>query len=124
MADELGLLTKEQEKEAAKALDRLINSKNPVVELVDGFFFRALVTALDDRLLEKLNVSDEMKLKIQSLIDSAFEGDVEAAKSKAAEISNELVDLPYLDEATEAFLFAGAIDLIVAALLRKAEENA
>lgn len=114
---EKGFLTKEQEKFLAEVVDNAIKAKG-FLELIDGYAARAIITVVDDAALDRINLSAELKTDISELIGFALDKDVEAAEEKAAEIINSLVDVPGLDEATEGLLIRGAVEFLVAAIIK------
>ena len=49
---EKGILTAEQEKQLATIIDDAIVFKSKVLELIDGYVFKALITYIDDKYKE------------------------------------------------------------------------
>lgn len=122
MADEKGLLTKEQEKQIAQVIDDALKLKG-LGELVDGFAARAIVSMVDDNLAEKLNIKEQLKQDLQGVIDGALSGDVDKVQELSAKILNDEIDIPGLDEDAEALLFKGAVEIILGAALQKAQSK-
>jgi len=114
---EKGFLTKEQEKQLAQIVDNAIEAKG-FLELVDGYAARAIITVIDDAALDKINLNEGLKADLSELITLALDEDVDGATQKAADIINELVDVPGLDESTEGLLIKGAIEFLVGAILK------
>ena len=112
--EEKGILTPEQEKKLAELLDNLIKLKG-VLELIDGYVFKALITFVDDKFADQIKV--EIKLKLAELVDAVLAEDVEKAELLAAEVVNMLLDVPGLDEESEGLLFKGIIQLLVGVIL-------
>lgn len=112
--EEKGILTAEQEKKLAELLDNVIKLKG-VLELIDGYVFKALITFLDDKFADQIKV--EIKLKLAELVDAVLAEDIETSETLAAEVINMLLDVPGLDEESEGLLFKGVIQLVVGAIL-------
>ena len=115
---EKGILTAVQEKKLAEMLDDLVKLKG-VLELVDGYVFKVVITLLDDRVVDKLK--EEIKIKLAALVDAVLGEDVLLAEQLATDIINSLVDIPGLDEESEGLIFKGVIELIVGAILNEVE---
>ena len=115
---EKGILTAVQEKKLAQMLDDLVKLKG-VLELVDGYVFKVVITLLDDRVVDKLK--EEIKIKLAALVDAVLGEDVLLAEQLATDIINSLVDIPGLDEESEGLIFKGVIELIVGAILIEVE---
>jgi hypothetical protein len=111
---EKGILTLEQEKKVASLVDDVIRLRG-LLELIDGFVFKGLITFLDDAVLEKLNI--DLKTKLSELVNAVMAEDLELAKTLATDLINSLIDLPVLDETAEGLLIKGVLDIIVAAIL-------
>jgi len=111
---EKGIFTKEQEKKLASLLDELIKLKG-LFEMVDGLVFTAIISMVDDNLINKL--PDNIKLKLSEIAEAALAEDVETAEIKATELLNELLDVPLLDEETEGLLIGAFVRLIVSSVL-------
>jgi len=112
---EKGILTLEQEKKLAELLDDVIKLKG-LLEIIDGMVFRALITLLDDQLVDKL--PENIKTKLAELASAIIAEDVESAETIATDLINALVDIPALDEETEGLIIGGVIRLIVSAVLK------
>ena len=108
--EEKGILTVEQEKKLAELLDDVIKLKG-VLELIDVYVFKALITFLDDKFGDKIKV--EIKIKLGELVDAVLDVDLERAETLAADVINMLIDVPGLDEESEGLLFKGLIQLLV-----------
>lgn len=112
---EKGILTLLQEKKLASLLDDAIKLKG-VLELIDGYVFKALITLLDDTYVDKLK--EDIKIKLAALVDAVLAEDVELSETLAADIINGLVNIPGLDEEAEGLIFKSIIEILVAAVLR------
>lgn len=112
--EEKGILTPEQEKKLAELLDNVIKLKG-VLELIDGYVFKALITFLDDKFADQIKI--EIKLKLAELVDAVLAEDVEGAETLAAEVINMLIDVPGLDEESEGLLFKGIVQLLVGVIV-------
>lgn len=115
---EKGILTAVQEKKLAQLLDDLVKLKG-VLEFIDGYVFKFVITLLDDKVVDKLR--EDIKIKLAALIDAVLGEDVPLAEQLAADIINGLVDIPGLDEESEGLIFKGVIELFVGAILNKVE---
>jgi len=111
---ESGILTVVQEQQLAVMVDDALKLKG-LLEWIDGYLAKVLITILDDKLVDKLK--EDLKIKLASLVDAAMAKDVELSETIAADIVNSLVDVPGLDETTEGLLFRGAIEIAVGAIL-------
>ena len=119
---EKGILTSEQEKKVAELIDDAIKAKG-ILEVVDGYAARILVSQIDNSLIDKINIDEDLKVQIQELVDAAIEKDWDTVEDLSSEIINELVDVPGIDEDTELLLFSSAIKFIVAAIKQKAQKE-
>lgn len=111
---EEGILTLEQEKKIAALLDDLLKVKG-FVELIDGYVFKAIITFVDNKYVDKLSV--DIKTKLAALVDAVLAEDVVLAETLVTDLMNTLIDIPGLDEESEGLLFKGIIELIVGAIL-------
>lgn len=116
---ESGILTTVQEKQLAEMVDNALKFKG-ILELIDGYVAKILITYLDDKVLDKLK--DELKIKLAALVDAVMAEDIELSETLAAEIINGLVDIPGLDEEAEGLIFKGLIEIAVGAILHKLAE--
>lgn len=117
---EEGILTLEQEKKIASLLDELLKLKG-IIELIDGYLFKAVITFVDDKYVDMLSV--ELKTKLAALVDAVLAEDVEAATQLATDLMNSLIDIPGLDEEAEGLLFKGVLEIIVGAILSWIEQK-
>jgi hypothetical protein len=115
-----GILSNEQEKVLAGKLDDLVKLKG-VLELIDGYVFKALLTFLDDNLVAKLGEPIKVKLGELATVLLTAPVDVDKAETIASDIINGLVDIPGLDEDAEGLLFKGIIEVIVGAVVKYLE---
>jgi len=111
---EKGILTLEQEKTLASLVDETIKLKG-VLEFIDGYVFKAVITFIDDTYVDKLK--EEIKVQLAAVVDAIMKNDVALAEELAGDLINNLVDIPGLDEDTEGLLFKGVIEILVAAIL-------
>ena len=111
---EKGILTSEQEKALAQKLDEAIKLKG-ILELIDGVVFKALITLLDDQLVEKL--PEGIKTSLAAIATAVINNDVEAAETLATDLINGLIDVPLLDEESEGLIIGALIRLIVSSIL-------
>jgi hypothetical protein len=109
-----GVLTTDQEKKIAELLDNLLKLKG-FLELVDGYVFKAIITFVDDKYVDKLSV--DIKTKLAELITAVLAEDVPLAEQLATELMNQLIDIPVLDEEAEGLIFKGVIELVVGVIL-------
>jgi hypothetical protein len=118
-----GILTREQEKVLAGWVDDAIKLKG-ILEIVDGYAARAVISIVDNSGLEKL--PEELKVDLGELVTAAMDKDIELVEEKAALVLDSLIDIPGVDDEAEAILFEGAVKIIVGAILKlfeKKEEN-
>jgi hypothetical protein len=112
---ESGILTKDQEQKLSQMADDVLVFKNVILELVDGYLAKVLITLLDDKVVDKLK--EDVKIQLAGIVDAAFAEDIELVKTLSANLINSLVDIPGLDETSEGLIFRGAIDLAVGVIL-------
>jgi hypothetical protein len=113
-----GILTSEQEKVLAGKLDDLLKLKG-ILELIDGYVFKAVITLLDDKLIDKL--PENVKVLLAEIADALLANDLDTAVGKCADLINGLVDVPGLDEESEGLLLRGILEVIVGAVLNYIE---
>lgn len=111
---EEGILTLEQEKKIASLLDEVVKLKG-LPEFIDGYLFKALLTFVDNKFIDKLK--EEIKVQLAALAEAVLAEDVELAEQLATDLVNSLIDIPGLDEDSEGLLFKGIIEIIVGAIL-------
>lgn len=111
---EKGILTTEQEKQLAAALDNAIKL-NGFLELIDGYVFKALITFIDDKYLDKLQT--DVKTKLGELASAVIAKDVAKAEELSAEVLTMLIKIPGLDEESEGLLFKGIVEIVVGAVV-------
>lgn len=107
-----GIFTKQQEKAIAEAIDGAIKFKG-LAEVIDGYMAKALVSVLDDSLLERINMSQEIKESLGRLADATIAKDVDTVEVLCSVLINDLVDVPGIDEDAEAVIFSGVVQIIV-----------
>ena len=108
-----GTLSNADEKWLARFLDNLKKFKNPILEIGDYYFYRCLIKILDDVLYEKY-VPDNWKNPITDLIRMAKAMDVDGIGELVISRANENIDIPFIDEPTEAATFRSAYGLLTA----------
>jgi hypothetical protein len=118
---EPGILTAVQEKKIADLLDDAIKFKGVILEIIDGYFFKVLVTVLDDKVLDKLKA--EVKAKLALLVNAILGDDVPAAEAAVAEVLASLIKIPGLDKDSESLLFKAAIEFVVGAAIKWIESK-
>lgn len=109
------ILTDDNRKFIAEVVDDAIKAKG-ILELVDGFAARIVLNVVDNFADSKLTIADELKLKINNLVEAAKAEDLEGAEEIAADIIDSLVDIPGLDNDGEKILFEGMVKIIVGAV--------
>jgi len=119
---EKGILTSKQESAIAKMIDDAIQLKG-LLELVDGYAAKAIVTLVDDNLINKLNIDPDLKVKIGELADAAINENIELCESIGSDILNSLIDIPGVEEDQEAVLFEGALKIIVASIIKYVKKS-
>ncbi len=112
---EKGILTKTVEDKLGQKLDDLIKLKG-VWEAIDGIAFRLSIKGIDDIFADKIR--DDYQEEIQDLITEIIdEQDYNDAVTKGFEFVDSLVDIPGIDDPTEAMLFKGMAEIVIAVLL-------
>ena len=118
MKDRKGLLTKDQQNFFAELLDDAIKFPNPLIEKLDKAAFKLIISAVDDNLAER--IPEGWQSPLEPIIDAAMSGSWEEAGERAAEMINEKVDIPGIDEQSEQAIFNGVIQLIIGAVISRA----
>jgi len=109
------IITDDNRKFLAGIIDDAIAAKG-VLELVDGFAARVVLNVVDNFIDSKVEVSDEIKARINELIEAAKEKDLEACEVIAAALINDVVNIPMVDEEGEKLIFEGVVKIIVGAI--------
>ena len=111
-----GILTPAQETQLAVWLDELIKLKG-FWGLIEEYFFKVVITLLDDKLIDKLKA--DLKAKLSALVTAAMAGEVDQAEQLATDILVGLIVIPGIDSTVEGLIFGAAIQMAVAAILNK-----
>jgi len=119
--EEKGIFTLEQEKKLASLLDDVVKLKGVILELIDGYVFKAVITLVDDMFIDK--IKEEIKIKLAALVDAVLAEDVELAETLATDLVNSLIDIPGLEEDAEGLIFKGVIELLAGAILKWIESR-
>lgn len=119
---ERGAFSKEQEKALAVCVDDAIEAKG-ILELVDGYAAKATISLIDDKVIERIN-KVEIKVELGKMADAVIAKDVEKVQNIGSGIINMLVDIPGLEEDTEAVLLEGVVKTLVAAAVKKLKKDA
>jgi hypothetical protein len=114
MGNYKGIWNEKQEKFLAKVLDKIYKGKG-ILELIDGYLAKVIVSLVDDNALDKL--PKDLKPKLTELTDLAIAEDIEGCEKLGAEILNKRIDIPGLEEDTEYVLFEGALTMVVGAII-------
>lgn len=119
-----GLFTRDQERAIARIIDDRIKL-GAVGEVVDGLAAKILLRLVDDVMIEKLiergKIKPDTVEHIRELADLILAERWQDAGAKGAEIINEHLDVPGLDEVSEGALLSSIIRLIISAILSKIE---
>ena len=115
-----GILTPVQEQQLATWLDDLVKLKG-IWELIDGYFFKAVITLLDDKVLDKLGA--DLKAKLSALVTAAMNDQVDVAEQLATDLLVGLVQIPGIDATVEGLILGAAIQMLVAAILNKLQST-
>lgn len=123
MSEEKGFLNKDQEKAVARLVDDAIKLKG-VMELGDGIVALVLIGLLDNELLhkqviERNNVSVDTIEQVRVFADQVLEQDWEGAAETIAGLTNELINIPGLDEESEGMMLLGLFMMIAGAIKDK-----
>lgn len=113
MADNKGIFTAEQEKVLAVMVDDAVKLKG-FAELIDGYVARIAVTVIDDQLIDKLKA--EIKVKLADLATAVLAKEWDTAEELAAEVLDDLINIPGIDDDAESLLFKGFVEVLVAAI--------
>jgi hypothetical protein len=109
------ILTDDNRKFIAEVIDDSIKAKG-ILELVDGFAARVVLNVVDNFVDSKVKISEELKGKLNELVEAAKAEDLEKAEEIAADILDSLINIPGLEDEGEALLFEGAVKIIVGAI--------
>lgn len=102
----------------SKLGDQAIKAKG-WIEAVDGPVILISLKIANSATSAKL--PDDYKEKFHSLMDEVLEKDYQGAAQILSDFINEKVDIPYLDESTEAYVFMGIMTYLVSLLNLAAE---
>ena len=116
---EQGILTNDQEKKLSELLDSAIKLSG-ILEMVDGYVFKAIITMFDNKVVDKLK--EEVKVKLSALVQAILDKDIDLAETTATDLMNELINIPGLDEESEGLVFKGIIEMLVGILLKEVEK--
>jgi hypothetical protein len=94
----------------SKLADQAIKAKG-WIEMVDGP--AALITLKVVNAAASAKIPDSYKEKFHSIMDEVIEKDYQGAAEILSDFINEKVDIPLLDESTEAYLFKGVMTYLV-----------
>jgi hypothetical protein len=117
--DEKGVLLRLQEKDLSVIVDDAIKAKG-ILELVDGYLARVLITVVDDQVVDKLKTA--LKEKLAVVVTKALAKDIEGAEVALVDLANSYVDIPVLDEDAEGLIFLGAVQMIDGAVRKWLEK--
>jgi hypothetical protein len=126
--DNIGILTKAEEKQFAEFLDKLIDFTKfkgaawHFVELVDGKLFQVAVEYLDNNLGEK--IPPHFKEDSTLLVKAVLAKDADKVQLYCARILNKLVDIPYLSEEAEEVFISAVIEGLVRVIQQWFKKNA
>ena len=113
---EKGILTKEMEVKLAGWLDDLIKLSAPL-EAIDGIVFRIAITAIDNKYGEL--IPEPYKSELREGLGYVFiEEDYEKAIAAGFKLIDKLVDIPGIDDETEAMIFTGLMQVVIALLAK------
>lgn len=110
MADQKGILSKDQEKAIAQFLDDKIKLSKPWMEALDGMVFGTVISLVDDYGLEAINVI--YKEPLADMADALLEEDYEKAAMAAAILLDIVIDIPNISDSKEAILFTSTVQYI------------
>jgi len=113
---EKGILTEKMEIELSNSLDNLVKLKG-ILESVDGIAFKMVITIIDNNIAEKIPSPYKETLAVL-LIDIFEDKDYNAAAEKAAVFVDGLVDIPGLDDPTEAMVFKGIFTTVAGLFIK------
>jgi len=108
------VLTPEQEKLLAEALDEFLKFKNSIVEKFDGPVALIVVRGVDNRFADKVNPA--WKTPLIPIIDSALAGDIEETRRLVTDLINQKIDIPGIQEDVELMMFDGFTRFAAAAV--------
>jgi hypothetical protein len=109
-----GILTPDQEKKLANILDEKIKL-NGLLEAFDFYLFKALIQVVDDYAVDKLE--DNLQLQIIEFVDLVIEGKYEEASEVAAKLSDNVIDIPGIDDEKEGVIFKETLNYLCKMLL-------
>jgi hypothetical protein len=111
-----GVLSPELESKIAQWLDDAI--KLPaILEAVDGMAFKLVISQLDNKFGEM--IPQPYKGQISELFEMVFdEQDYTAAITLGFEALDTIIDLPLFDDETEALIFEGFAQIVIAILAK------
>jgi hypothetical protein len=89
MSDQKGILSREEEKQLAKLADDKVVFENKKFELLDGYFFRLAITAVDDYGLDRLK--EDYKVQAEALADNLFAKEWDKALMVIWDMSSDII---------------------------------
>ena len=122
MSERKGLLTPEQEKFLGELIDEKVKFKNPILEAIDGSVFKVLITVIDDNLGDKLP-DEEWQNPLAEIANAAMAEDWDLVQSLGAKLLDSKINIPGVDDISEAMIFDSGIKLIVSIILQFASKK-
>lgn len=115
MANE-GILTKSMESLISTWLDDQVKL-NGIYEAIDGLAFKLVISQLDNNFGDK--IPEPYKEQLKQTITVIFEEkDYEKAISDTFIFLDELIDVPYIDDESEALMFQGFMSIVMSIIAK------
>ena len=115
----LGLVSPEGEEMLAVLADEAYQWKNPILEMADKSVYKTIISTIDNNLLTKVPADWANPLK--PIIAAAIKKDWETVGAGVANLANQKINIPGIDELSEQLLFNAAVGLILGLLMGKVE---
>ena len=119
MKEVQGVISPRGENLLAELLDEKVKWKNPLIEAVDGKFFKILIKTIDNTFLDK--IPQEWQNPLEPIIEAAIDKQWLTAGELIAQLGVDIIDVPWLDEESERLLFNSIIALVTGLIMAKVE---
>jgi len=106
-----GLFNDDQEQFLAELMDKAIKFKNPILEGIDRSVFKLLINVIDNNLVERLP-DEEWEHPLKPIVDAAIEKRWDDVEVLVADLLDEKIDIPGIDDDAENLIFDYAIKFI------------
>lgn len=114
-----GIISPEGEKLIAQFFDDKVQWKSKILEKLDGKFFLILIRVIDNKLLDK--IPDDWQNPLEPIIEAALDHNYPKCAKLIAELTDQKIDFPFLDDGSEKLFFESIFNLILSLILARVE---